>query len=238
MDRKRLSRKKAAFEFGRPEGGPHRWQLLFVDGPDCNAGSLGVRRSRVKEIKDLKGNRVGFVVGSPALTQNSLCGARLRRLTQSASRSSNRRLTARVEGLITRHRCRFPHHHHGAGEGGGNSSPPDCYGRHFPPRTRPAGSASEGRLVLLPASATFGAGIRPENRSILATIPTRSVVTYASQSDRPAIRSPSDDRVTTTPTRVSAPGAGGLAADRQTKTWVVPVILGAVKALKEPVSVS
>ena len=31
----------------------------------------------------------------------------------------------------------------------------------------------------------------------------------------------------------SAPGAGGLAADRQTKNWVVPVHPGAVKALKE-----
>ena len=31
----------------------------------------------------------------------------------------------------------------------------------------------------------------------------------------------------------SAPGAGGLAANRQTKNWVVPVHPGAVKALKE-----
>ena len=31
----------------------------------------------------------------------------------------------------------------------------------------------------------------------------------------------------------SAPGASGLAADRQTKNWVVPVHPGAVKALKE-----
>ncbi len=31
----------------------------------------------------------------------------------------------------------------------------------------------------------------------------------------------------------SAPGAGGLAASRQTKNWVVPVHPGAVKALKE-----
>ena len=31
----------------------------------------------------------------------------------------------------------------------------------------------------------------------------------------------------------AAAGAGGLAADRQTKNWVVPVHAGAVKALKE-----
>jgi len=31
----------------------------------------------------------------------------------------------------------------------------------------------------------------------------------------------------------AAPGAGGLAADKQTKNWVVPVHPGAVKALRE-----
>ena len=35
------------------------------------------------------------------------------------------------------------------------------------------------------------------------------------------------------PIKDSAPGAPGLAADRQTKNWVVPVHPGAAKALKE-----
>ena len=39
---------------------------------DCNAISLGVAKDTgVKEVKDLKGKRVGMVVGSPALNQNA-----------------------------------------------------------------------------------------------------------------------------------------------------------------------
>ena len=39
---------------------------------DCNAISLGVAKDTgVKEVKDLRGKRVGMVVGSPALNQNA-----------------------------------------------------------------------------------------------------------------------------------------------------------------------
>src|SRR5215204_7492021 len=63
---------EGVFEFGSKEWGPQALQLV-LSSVDCNAGSLGVARDTgVKEIKDLKGKRVGFVVGSPALNQNSL----------------------------------------------------------------------------------------------------------------------------------------------------------------------
>ena len=67
----------------------------------------------------------------------------------------------------------------------------------------------------------------------MATIPTRSSSSYGSQ--------PADQVYAITKAMItgydaykdSAPGAGRLAADRQTKNWVVPVHPGAVKALKE-----
>src|SRR5215218_7413058 len=63
---------EGVFEFGAKEWGPQALQLV-LSSVDCNAGSLGVARDTgVKEIKDLKDKRVGFVVGSPALNQNSL----------------------------------------------------------------------------------------------------------------------------------------------------------------------
>src|SRR5215213_9198138 len=63
---------EGVFEFGAKEWGPQALQLV-LSSVDCNAGSLGVARDTgVKEVKDLKGKRVGFVVGSPALNQNSL----------------------------------------------------------------------------------------------------------------------------------------------------------------------
>src|SRR6476620_3964354 len=63
---------EGVFEFGVKEWGPQALQLL-LSSVDCNAGALGVAAdSGVKEMKDLKGKRIGFVVGSPALNQNTL----------------------------------------------------------------------------------------------------------------------------------------------------------------------
>jgi TRAP transporter TAXI family solute receptor len=63
---------EGVFEFGTREWGPQPLQLL-LSSSSCNAISLGVAKDTgVKEIKDLKGKRVGVVVGSPALTQNAL----------------------------------------------------------------------------------------------------------------------------------------------------------------------
>src|SRR4051812_33145185 len=63
---------EGVFEFGAREWGPQPLQLM-LSSVDCNAGSLGVARDTgVTEIKQLRGKRVGFVVGSPALNQNAL----------------------------------------------------------------------------------------------------------------------------------------------------------------------
>src|ERR1700712_4750896 len=84
-----------------------------------------------------------------------------------------------------------------------------------------------------PQKATCGAGISPEKPIELGNYPYPIFVAYASQ--------PADQIYSITKAMItgydaykdSAPGAGGLAADRQTKNWVVPVHPGAVKALKE-----
>ena len=63
---------EGVFEFGTKEWGPQALQLV-LSTVDCNAATLGVAKdSGVTEIKQLKGKRVGFVVGSPALNQNAL----------------------------------------------------------------------------------------------------------------------------------------------------------------------
>ena len=73
---------EGVFEFGAREWGPQALQLL-LSSVDCNAGSLGVAADAgVKKIGDLKGKRVGFVVGSPALNQNSLAVLAFGGLTQ------------------------------------------------------------------------------------------------------------------------------------------------------------
>jgi hypothetical protein len=84
-----------------------------------------------------------------------------------------------------------------------------------------------------PQLATCGAGISPDKPIELGNYPYPIFVAYASQ--------PADQVYALTKAMIvnydaykdSAPGAGGLAASRQTKNWVVPVHPGAVKALKE-----
>src|SRR5687768_5624913 len=62
---------EGVFEFGVKEWGPQPLRLLMSSSA-CNAISLGVAKDTgVKEIKDLKGKRIGMVVGAPALNQNA-----------------------------------------------------------------------------------------------------------------------------------------------------------------------
>lgn len=63
---------EGVFEFAVKEWGPQPVQFILAS-LDCNNISIGIAAdSGAKEIKDLKGKRVAFVVGSPALNQNML----------------------------------------------------------------------------------------------------------------------------------------------------------------------
>jgi TRAP transporter TAXI family solute receptor len=87
---------EGVFEFGVKDWGPQQLQLI-LSSVDCNGASLGVAADTgVKELKDLKGKRVGFVVGSPALNQNSLAVLAFAGLTQNDVKvASNSQATAR-----------------------------------------------------------------------------------------------------------------------------------------------
>src|SRR5438552_4572015 len=74
---------EGVFEFGARDWGPQPLQLI-LSSVDCNGASLGVAADTgVKQIKDLKGKRIGFVVGAPSLNQNSLAVLAFGGLTQS-----------------------------------------------------------------------------------------------------------------------------------------------------------
>ncbi|MBN8983001.1 MAG: TAXI family TRAP transporter solute-binding subunit, partial [Rhizobiales bacterium] len=63
---------EGVFEFGAKEWGPQPIQLM-LSTVDCNGLSVGIANDvGVKDLKDFKGKRLGFVVGSPALNQNAL----------------------------------------------------------------------------------------------------------------------------------------------------------------------
>lgn len=63
---------EGVLEFASREWGPQRL-MLILSSIDCNGSSLGIAKDiGVNDYSGLKGKRVGWVVGSPALNQNTL----------------------------------------------------------------------------------------------------------------------------------------------------------------------
>jgi TRAP transporter TAXI family solute receptor len=226
---------EGVFEFGAKEWGPQALQLV-LSSVDCNAGSLGVARDTgVKEVKDLRGKRVGFVVGSPALNQNALAILAFGDLKQSDIKvvefSSygamwkgliNNDVDAAFATTIT---------------GPAKEAETSPRGIVWPPLTH-SDKAGWERVkkvgsFFFPHVATCGAGISKDKPIELGNYPYPIFVVYGSQS--------ADQVYAVTKAMITgydiykdaAAGAAGLAADRQTKNWAVPVHPGAVKALKE-----
>jgi TRAP transporter TAXI family solute receptor len=226
---------EGVFEFGAKEWGPQPLQLL-LSTVDCNGASLGVAADAgVKEIKDLKGKRVGFVVGSPALNQNSLAILAFGDLKQSDVKVVEfSSYGALWKGLINNDTdAAFATTITGPAKEA-ETSPRGIIWPPLPHNDK-AGWARVQKVgsFFFPHVATCGAGISPQKSIEMGNYPYPIFVTYASQ--------PADHIYSITKAMIvnydaykdSAPGAGGLAADKQTKNWVVPVHPGAVKALKE-----
>lgn len=226
---------EGVFEFGAKEWGPQSLQLV-LSSVDCNAGSLGVARDTgVTEISQLKGKRVGFVVGSPALNQNSLAILAFGDLKQSDVKAVEfSSYGAMWKGLINNDvDAAFGTTITGPAKEA-ETSP---RGLTWPPlhhndkagwdRVQKVGSFFFRHL------ATCGAGISKDHPIELGNYPYPIFVAYAAE--------PADQVYAITKAMIThydaykdaAAGASGLAAARQTKNWVVPVHPGAVKALKE-----
>jgi TRAP transporter TAXI family solute receptor len=226
---------EGVFEFGAKEWGPQALQLI-LSSVDCNAGAVGVAADAgVKDIKDLRGKRVGFVVGSPALNQNTLAYLAFAGLKQSDVKAVEfASYGAMWKGLVNNDTdAAFGTTITGPAKEA-ETSP---RGLVWPPLPA-SDTAGWARLkkvgsFFFPHKATCGAGISPDKPIELGNYPYPIFVSYASQ--------PADHIYPIAKAMItgydaykdSAPGAGGLAADRQTKNWAVPVHPGAVKALQE-----
>ena len=226
---------EGVFEFGAKEWGPQPLQLV-LSSVDCNAATLGVAKDTgVTEIRQLKGKRVGFVVGSPALNQNSLAILAFGDLKQSDVKTVefssygamwkgmvNNDVDAAFATTITGPAKEL------------ETSPRGIVWPPLPPgdkagweRVKKVGS------FFFPHVATCGAGITKEKPIELGNYPYPIFMVYGTV--------PADEVYSITKAMITgydaykdaAPGSSGLAADRQTKNWVVPVHPGAAKALKE-----
>ena len=226
---------ESVFEFAVKDWGPQRLQLL-LSATDCNAISLGVAKDTgVKEIKDLRGKRIGTVVGSPALNQNAYAVLAFGGLTRSDVKvvefSSygamwkgmlNNEVDAAIASNIS---------------GQVKEVETSPRGVVYPP-TPAADRDGWARLhkigpYFYPHKTTCGVGIPPGGSVELPSYPYPIFMTYASQ--------PADLVYALTKAMIdnyaaykdAAPGAAGLDVKRQNLSWVLPYHEGAVRALKE-----
>jgi hypothetical protein len=226
---------EGVFEFGAKEWGPQAIQVT-LSTIDCNAGTLGVAKDiGVTQLKDLRGKRVGFVVGSPALNQNALGIIAYGGLTQKDVKIVEfASYGAMWKGLINNDvDAAFGTTITGPAKEA-ETSPRGIVWPPMPPGDREAWARVKKVAPFFnPHLATCGAGISPQNPIESSTYPYPVASVYASQ--------PADQVYAITKSMIdgfdaykdSAPGALGLEAKKQTMKWVVPFHPSAAKALKE-----
>ena len=227
---------EGVFEFATKEWGPQPVQIT-LSSVDCNGLSLAVAGDTgVKTMADVKGKRVGFVVGSPALNQNAMAMLAFAGLTtkdvkivEFASNNAmwkgavNNDVDALFGSTIA---------------GPAKELETSPRGITWPPlphddkagweRVRKVGPFFTEHI------ATCGAGgITKDKPVVMGAYPYPIFTVYAN--------APENDVYMLTKAMIegydsykdNAPGATGLGVKIQTKNWAVPVHKGAVKALKE-----
>jgi TRAP transporter TAXI family solute receptor len=224
------------FEFATREWGPQPVQIT-LSSVDCNGLSLAVAGdSGVKTMADLKGKRIGFVVGSPALNQNALAMLAFGGLTAKDVKivefASN---NAMWKGALNNDTDAM----FGSTIAGPakelQTSPRGIFWPPLP-HTDKAGWERVRKIgpYFTEHNATCGAGEFSKDKPIqMGTYPYPIYTVYANQ--------PEADVYVLTKAMIdgydgykdNAPGASGLAVKGQAKYWAVPLHPGAVKALKE-----
>jgi TRAP transporter TAXI family solute receptor len=227
---------EGVLEFATRDWGPQALQLL-LSSVDCNGANLGIAKDTgVTELKDLKGKRVGFVIGAPSLNQNALASLAFAGLTKNDVKivefSSfgamwkgmvNNDVDAAFASTITAQTKEV------------ETSP---RGLVWPtwPHSDKAGWERVKKIApfINPHVASCGsAGLSPQSPKEMGGFPYPIFVAYASL---PADLSHAITKAMITgydAYKDAAPGASGLAVGTQTKKWVVPFHAGAVKAFRD-----
>ena len=226
---------EGVLEFGAKEWGPQPLRLILAS-TDCNAVSLGVAKDTgVKEVKDLRGKRVGMVVGSPALNQNALAVLAFGGLTKNDVKlvefSSygamwkgvlNNEVDAAIASSIS---------------GQAKEVEASPRGLIYPPApaSDKAGWARVNKIspYYAPHKTTCGPGMSAQNPVELPNYPYPIYMVYASQPASLVYSMAKSMIVNYDLYKDGAPGAAGLALKRQILSWALPYHEGAVKAFKE-----
>jgi TRAP transporter TAXI family solute receptor len=226
---------EGVFEFATRDWGPQQMQMLLAS-LDCNALSIGIANDiGAKSIKDLKGRRIGQVVGSAALNQNMVAMLAFGGLTLADVKISefasygalwkgvaNNEIDAGIASNIS-------------GQAKEVESSPR--GLFYPvmPHSDTAGweRVAKAGPYFVRHFSTCGISGSKEKPLETSSYPYPVVAVYAQQS-ADFVYSLTKAMVEGYPDYKDAvPGASGLDPKAQNFQWVLPVHPGAVKAFKE-----
>ncbi len=227
---------EGVFEFGQKAWGPQPARLLMT-ATSCNGLGLAVARDTgVKTAADLKGKRLGIVVGSPALTQGALALLGFAELgaadVKTVEFSSN---NAMWKGMMN-NEADIALSSTISGQSKEMDSSPR--GVIWPPMAA-ADTAGWTRVkkkapYFVPVRATCGSGgLSPDKPVEMAGYAYPIFMTYADRGEEQIYLITKAMIDSYADYKTGAPGADGMALDKQNFTWVVPYHAGAIKAFRE-----
>ncbi|CAN5658685.1 TAXI family TRAP transporter solute-binding subunit [soil metagenome] len=227
---------EGVFEFGTKSWGPQPARLIMA-ATACNGLGLAVAKDTgVREIKDLKGKRLGIVVGSPALTQGAVALIAFAGLTEKdvtlVQFSSN---NAMWKGVINNEADAVLSSTISGQSKEADSSPRGIIWPPMPADDKEGWARVHKKAPYFVAQkATCGAGgLSPQTPVATSSYAYPIFMTYA---DRPAdtVHAVTKAMIDTHDKyKDGAPGAEGMALSLQNMTWVVPYHDGTIRAFKE-----
>jgi len=226
---------EGVFEFGDREWGPQDVRVLIASNDDGNLGIGVAADTGVRFVEDLRGKRVAWVLGAPALNENITAMLAFAGMTwDDVERVEFPGFGASWEGIINNQvDAAFATTTSGPAYQL-EASPRGLAWVEFPHDDEEGWARLQEKAPFFaPNMAIEGAGISPENPHEGAAYPYPVLIAYADQ----------DVDLTYNMTRAmvelfdeyadAAPGAGGWALDRQNFQWAVPYHEGAIRYYQE-----
>jgi TRAP transporter TAXI family solute receptor len=226
---------EGVFEFGAPSWGPQPIRGLMLNTSDQVLTVIAAGDAGVRTIADLKGKRVAWVIGSPALNQNITAMLAFSGLTwDDVKKVEFGGFGAAMDGIINNQV-----------DAAFTSS---ISGKAYQIAKSPRGlvypviahqdKAGWARLnaiapFFFPFMGTEGADLSKDSPAESASYPYPVLMSYASQDAGLVYNMTSAMVATFADYKDAAPGNAGWAVDRQNFAWVLPYHDGAIKYWKE-----
>ncbi|MET4701554.1 TRAP transporter TAXI family solute receptor [Constrictibacter sp. MBR-5] len=226
---------EGAFVFGRRDWGPQAIRILLLNHADTGTVLITAKDAGIKTPADLKGKRVAWVAGAPALNMSVLAHLRFGNLTwDDVKRVDFGGYAASQDGLVDN---QVDAAYVNTSAGGTFKLDASPRGLHYPPLPHDDAEAWKRLQEVLPyyskMTITKGVQVSPEHPLEAGGGPYPLLIAYEAQ-DADAVYEMTKTMFDLYPTyKDGSPGAEGWALDRQKFVWSAPYHEGAVRYYKE-----